>query len=166
MEKEFLSLVDDHKHYMTHVCRVYGRHLDRKDMMQEILAAAWQSFPTFQNRAPFSQWFYGLCRNVCVRHWRKHIQRVEVYTSDVPENVLDYGYEIEYDLELFNFYNQALDGLHPIEKKYMQMYLDGTSFKKMEYITGVDQNTLRVRIHRIKKRLKKKYESKRFFHDD
>lgn len=150
---------------MHHACNAYARKFDRDDMVQEILAAAWQSFPTFKNTAPFSQWFYGLCRNVCVHQWRKYKQNPIVYTEAVPDREPDYSYEIDYDIRLLDFYETTLGSLHSIEKKYMEMYLSGMRFDKMEQITGVDEGTLRVRIHRIKKRLKKKYTNKRFVHD-
>lgn len=55
-------------------------------------------------------------------------------------------------------YGMVMNSLHPIERKYFALYLRGTSFKEIQRITGVDENTMRVRIHRIKEKLTKKFE--------
>jgi RNA polymerase sigma-70 factor, ECF subfamily len=159
MEQEFLSLVKQHNACIHHACKTYARSLERDDMVQEILAAAWVSFKNFKNSAPFPQWFYGLCRNVCVSHLRKHVRRPEISVAHIESTDQDYSYEIEYDIKLFNFYNNSINSLHSIERKYMEMYLTGMPFKQMERITGVDENSLRVRVHRIKKRLKQQYKT-------
>lgn len=161
MEQEFLALVKEHNSAIHHACNTYARTLEREDMVQEILAAAWEGFPKFKGTSPFGVWFYGLCRNVCVHHLRKHVKRMgAVMVSTEIEEQIPYEDYSQEQAELCRFYELTLGTLPHIEKRYMQMYLGDLSFKQMQQITGVDENTLRVRIHRIKKRLRCKYGKK------
>src|SRR6186713_574750 len=155
MGNEFLSLVAENKALMLYMHNRYARNADREDMMQEMLLNAWKSFPNFNSESKFSTWFHNLCRNVCLNHLRKEktSPKLILFPGDIPDR--PYTDDIAEKKKLDKIYHIVINSLHPIERGYFKMYLNGLSFKEMEHLSGVDENTMRVRIHRIKNRLSK-----------
>ncbi len=152
-----MALVTENKALMLYAHNRYARGSDPEDIMQEMLLRAWKNFPNFKNQSKFSTWFHNLCRNVCIDYLRKKSNDPKIisFPGDIPDR--PYVDDVSEKKRLEKIYQTAINSLHPIERRYFKMYLDGLSFKQMEHLTEVDQNTMRVRIHRIKERLAKKF---------
>jgi len=158
MQKEFLALVNQNKNMMYHALKTYGASLNEDDLIQDILLGAWQNFKTFKNNSKFSTWFYAVCRNICIdRTRRKKAQPLIVpITNDIAESIA-YKTDIYEKIKQGMRYEAVIGNLPIEEQQIVFMYLDGLSFKEIEAQTGIDGNTLRTRISRIKKRLMLRY---------
>jgi RNA polymerase sigma-70 factor (ECF subfamily) len=158
MEKDFVALVKENNNLMHDVCNTYAALLARDDLVQEILLRAWSSYSRFKWNSKFSTWFYAICRNVCIDNVRRQKSKplIVPITTDIAES-------IAYKTDLFEKIKQGLryetviNNLPPDEQQIIFMYMDGLTFKEMQAITGIDENTLRVRVNRIKKRLILRY---------
>lgn len=158
MEKEFISLVNENRAIMYKVCNVYAAKLSSEDLVQDILLRAWKNFKTFKKNSKFSTWFYAICRNTCIDYVRrKKAQPLIVpITNDIAEGIA-YKSDIYEKIKQGMRYETVINNLPPEEQQIVFMYLDGLSFKEIESQTGINANTLTVRINRIKKRLILRY---------
>lgn len=159
-EKEFMTLINKHNGIISKVYNTYCHGFSEADLRQEIILETWRSINSFKNNCTFSTWLYAIARNVCISNLRKHkkqptIEGLEEYAetliavNNAPEMVRQLRNAMRYD--------SVLDNVDPAWRSVFQMYIEGISFKEMEEQTGVEEGTLRVNIHRIKKRLYLRY---------
>lgn len=72
MEKEFLEIVKKNQGIIHKVCSIYcDDEEDRNDMVQEILAQLWKSYPTFRNESKFTTWMYRVALNTAITSFKK-----------------------------------------------------------------------------------------------
>ena len=65
-----------------HCYRMLAAFHDAEDMVQETLLRAWRSRATFEGRAPFRAWLYGIATNACLDFLAKHKHRAPSDDSD------------------------------------------------------------------------------------
>ena len=67
MEKEFISLINEHRGIIYKVCHLYDRDkVYREDLFQEIVLQLWKSFPSFDNRSLITTWMYRVALNTAI----------------------------------------------------------------------------------------------------
>jgi RNA polymerase sigma-70 factor (ECF subfamily) len=158
MEAEFIAGIEANKEIMHYACYRYANKLSREDIIQEILLRAWHSFPTFNGRGLFSQWFFSVCKRTCIDHVRRQkVQKRYIPFSEEFLDNLEYRMEEAEKLEQAIRYNTVIAELPDEDREIFFLYLNGYSFKKIQSLLNIDENNLRVRVHRIKKRLQFKY---------
>ena len=59
---------------------------DTTDIVQEVLARAWQRLATYRGEALFRTWLWEIGRNLCLNHLRARKERVT--SAEVSEAVL------------------------------------------------------------------------------
>lgn len=156
-QASFIELIKEHESIMFHACRTYAFGLERNDMVQDILMQAWIGFHSFKNQSRFSTWFYSVCKRTClyaVRN-RNRFFTVEL-TNDLAESI-HYTDEISNKVQQGMRYTTVMDSLQQDEVDVLYLYMEGVSFKEIERITGLNENFLRVKVHRIKRRLQLRY---------
>jgi RNA polymerase sigma factor (sigma-70 family) len=71
-EKEFISLIHEHRGIIYKVIRLYVRHEeDEQDLFQEIIFQAWRSLPNFKGNSKFSTWLYRVALNTVLSFRRR-----------------------------------------------------------------------------------------------
>ena len=155
MEKKFLDIVRNNQGIIHKVCSIYcDNEEDRNDLVQEILAQLWKSFPTFRNESKFTTWMYRVALNTAITTFKKNIRqpdRSPLSHSNflmVDENSAP---ELEDNIRLLR---EAISKLTGIEKSIILLYLENKSYEDIADITGITQNYVRVKMNRIKKKLK------------
>lgn len=159
-DEEFLKQIRQYDPVIHKACNVYYRDYSRADLVQEIILELYKSLPNFRKDCTFKTWVYNVSRNVCInvlRREKKHraIEGLDDYHEYIADEQIT-----EKDIEqLHNAmrYNVVIDSLKEPDKTIFQMYLEGYRFKEIENHTGVNENALRVHIHRIKKKLQLRY---------
>ncbi|CAD5250652.1 MULTISPECIES: RNA polymerase sigma factor [unclassified Imperialibacter] len=153
---EFLELTKQHHGIVTKICRVYCDDPDdRQDLFQEIMLQLWKSFGSFQHRSKFSTWLYRVALNTAIGHLSKRKKRVPTDDIEGKENHWSHQpEETKVDEDITRMY-QAIARLSEVEKALVTMYLEEHSYEEMEEVLGINDNNLRVKMHRIKDRLKK-----------
>lgn len=138
------------------VCNVYCHtEFDKQDLFQEIIVQLWKSFPRFRGESKFGTWLYRIALNTAISDFRRQKKTItSTATAEVQVDIEDFGYSQVQDEKLRQLH-QAIDQLTEIEKAIVMLYLEDKSYDEMEQILGISQNTLRVKMNRIKEKLRK-----------
>jgi RNA polymerase sigma factor, sigma-70 family len=143
------------KHYskVFRLCKGYfcGDTALASDATQEIFIKIWEKLDTFRNDSSISTWIYRITVNTCLLYLRKSSSRKEITTDILPQNISE-TYSSEKDDQLRQMY-QCIQKLEETNKMIILMTLDGVEYQEISEVIGVTEETLRVRIHRIKKSL-------------
>ncbi|WPV65718.1 sigma-70 family RNA polymerase sigma factor [Chitinophaga sp. LS1] len=142
-ETQFLQLIGQHQGIIHKICRLYRNSKeDREDLFQEIVFQLWKSIGTYGGTAAFSTWMYKVALSTAIATYRKRVPKI-VYSDVLPDRaeVLD-----ERGAELF----EVLRKLKDDEKAIITLYLEGLSYKEMGEIIGVTENSVGVKLNRIK----------------
>jgi RNA polymerase sigma factor (sigma-70 family) len=160
MEKEFVSLLNQHRGIIFKICKVYcQKEEDHQDLFQEIVLQLWKSFPAFKQEANVSTWMYRIGMNTAISNYRKEkIRQPPVSFSNLPYPLPDLSETDEFMIETAPLY-RAIDQLSPIEKALVLLYLDDKSYEEMAAILGIGKSNVGVKLNRIKAKLEKTMKS-------
>jgi RNA polymerase sigma factor (sigma-70 family) len=124
-----------------------------KDLSQEVFINTWQALPKFNNASSPKTWIYRITVNTCLKYIRDKKDQVQVSIdeghSQLPEEP---GQSPETTHQ--SLY-QAIGQLSEVDRLIMMMILDELDYAEISTIIGISEGNLRVKIHRIKKNLKK-----------
>lgn len=149
-QEEFISKIQQHKGLINKILYLYADSLEeRKDLRQEILAAAWKSYPKFENRAKFSTWLYRIGLNVAFMRLRKK-ERTKTLDSERSGVTAPVSGPLE-GKELLAY---ILGILQPLEKSIVMLLVEGYQQPEIAEILGISPGNTRVKIHRLRKKLK------------
>ena len=133
------------------IARSYARHDDAEDLLQEILLQVWRGLKDFQERSSVDTWCYRVALNTAIS-WRratgrrKHELAAEGGDLDQVAGAVDGSDPIRL-LERF------MKTLSDTDRALVLMYLENLSGSEMAEITGLSESAVRVRVHRVKRRL-------------
>ncbi|MGN7385931.1 RNA polymerase sigma factor [Sporosarcina sp. SAFN-015] len=127
-----------------------------KDAVQETFIRVYRQIDSFNPSLPFDPWFYRILTNECLRLLKKEspLSNIETIENDpsLAENSFDQLAEL-YDII------QALDDSHRIP--LILKYIKGFSEKEIADILELNQNTVKSRLFKGRKRLKEQLDSTR-----
>lgn len=155
VEKETLFNEIFEKHYpkVLRLCRGYfsGDFHLASDAAQEVFIKAWEHLRSFRNESDISTWIYKITVNTCLVYIRKKNTAKEIHQEHFahPENE---NYSSETEEKLTRMYT-CIEKLETMDRLIILMILEGVEYSEIAQITGITEETLRVRIHRAKKRL-------------
>jgi RNA polymerase sigma factor (sigma-70 family) len=167
-EQQFVALVRRHRNIVYKVYNLYcHKSYPEEDYYQDVIMGAWSSFPNFRGDAKFSTWLYKISRNVAIDRLRRVTNAIRTVSYD---NIFyQIQAEVVYDeteklakITQFMQENRArylISQLSRDEQELVILYASGKSYDEMEAILGIDKSHLRVKMHRIKARLSKKFGS-------
>ncbi|HET9057542.1 MAG TPA: RNA polymerase sigma factor [Chitinophagaceae bacterium] len=152
---DFIKLVNENSNLIHKVCYLYCQSVsDRQDLFQEIVIQLWKAYGSFRGESKFSTWLYRIALNTAISAYRKSQKNIFVNTVNFfPEELPDVVFDYEKEEKLKQLYT-AVSRLTEIEKAIVMLYLDDKSYEEMESILGINQNTLRVKMSRIKDKLR------------
>ncbi len=147
--------------YTTYYSKVYrlckgyfnGNHDIASDATQEIFIKVWQNLPKFRSESNISTWIYRIASNTCLMYLRNQSYKKEVRTDQFSDITIDH-YSQEIDEKLTTMYG-CIEQLESTNKLIIMMVLENVSYDNIAEIIGITEDTLRVRIHRIKTKLTK-----------
>ena len=121
---------------------------DKKDLSQEIIAQAWRSYGNFEGKAKFSTWLYKVAINTAITSIRKRKLEFESLSDSntVPLQSERSGKEL---LEII------LGLLTPVEKSIVLLTIEGYKQPEIAETLGISGENIRVKVHRIRKKLDK-----------
>jgi RNA polymerase sigma factor (sigma-70 family) len=152
-EEQFTSIYQDHYTRVFRLCRGYfnGDEALAADAAQEIFIKVWQNLETFRHESSVGTWIYRISVNTCLLHLRKPSSRNEIKIHTLPELPVEaYNSLVEEQLKKMYTCIQQLD---EGGKMIILMVLEGLDYASIADVAGVSEETLRVKIHRIKKTL-------------
>jgi RNA polymerase sigma factor (sigma-70 family) len=160
LQGRFQTLVDEHKKILYKVCNSYCRNRDdREDLAQEIIVQLWRSFGGFDERYRFSTWMYRIALNVAISFYRRESTKARHVLSD-NERVLEAVDERAKPPDDIQLLYQVIDGLDPLNKALMLLYLDGNSYAEVAEVLGISETNVATKISRLKKTMKEQLSGK------
>jgi RNA polymerase sigma-70 factor (ECF subfamily) len=145
---------------------------DAEDISQEVFIKAYKALSTFRSDSEFSTWIYRICKNTVYDYIRKTSREKSITISEMSsgdEN--DRSYEIpdesgKYDPEKLYIsketskaVNDAISSLSEEHRSIIIMRdFEGYSYFEIAEILSIEEGTVKSRISRARKMLKKKLE--------
>jgi RNA polymerase sigma-70 factor (ECF subfamily) len=129
----------------------------RRDLLQEIHVALWQSFENFEGRCSLKTWVYRIAHNtatsVVIRKKMRApafvgLEEVEAFLQNESEQVHQATLDRVWAL---------IQKLKPHDKQIMLLYLEGMDSASIGEITGFSPGNVATKIHRIKNLLSRKF---------
>ena len=151
-----------HKQYQPMVLQlclgfVKGEIDQAKDLSQEIFINVWNALEKFEGKSSYKTWIYRISINTCLLHIRKHKKAINIPLEKVSVELQN---STEVDENYASLY-QAIGKLNEIDRLTIMLVLDELSYDEIAEIMGINPTNLRVKIHRIKKKLKELLQDER-----
>ncbi len=133
----------------------YVNDIDKaKDLSQETFIAVWQNLSKFRNESSIGTWIFRIASNHCLRLIEKERKMPK---GDMPEDLKE---EINNENEgKKDFLYKSISELPETDRIIISLELEEIKQSEIAEILGLSEANVRVRIHRIKEKLTKKFES-------
>ncbi|WP_207494440.1 RNA polymerase sigma factor [Aridibaculum aurantiacum] len=123
-----------------------------EDLTQEVFINTWHGLEKFRNDASYKTWIYRITVNTCLLYLRSSKKLHDTFELDdlhteAPERV-------EQVEDHYQSLYKAIGALPHIERLIMMMILEELTYEEIGAITGINAIHLRVKIHRIKKKMR------------
>lgn len=155
-EDIFLSALEQNKRKLLRICSVYAKDdEDSKDLFQEVLIHIWQSMPRFNNSSSIGTWMFRITLNVCLRfRWNglRKQNRFQNIDSITIANIKSEEPNSDQNDRLLTLRN-CIKNLNESDKAVVALYLEELPYKEISTITGITENTIAVKVKRIKEKL-------------
>ncbi|MBN9294625.1 MAG: RNA polymerase sigma factor [Flavobacteriia bacterium] len=123
-----------------------------QDLAQETFITVWQQLPKFRNEAGIGTWIFRIAVNTCLRQIEKEKRMVKTV---LPVHLAEEKQESpEPKVQLLY---QYISELPENERIIISLELEGIRQAEIANITGFSESNIRVKIHRIKEKLNKKF---------
>lgn len=150
----FETIYHKHKPMVLQMCLgfVKGDNDIANDLLQEIFISVWNNLDKFKGASTYKTWIYRITVNTCLQHIKKKkkertfpISKMENITAIAKnENVTNPNIQ-----RLYTAFGQ----LKKIDRLIIMMVLENQDYDNISEIIGIKPTNVRVKIHRIKKRL-------------
>ncbi len=152
----FLNALEEHQQKLLRICSVYARDDDdTQDLFQEVLINVWRAMPSFKGNASIGTWMYRITLNVCLRIRSKEIKKQRKMLRLDSIRVISLQNESRdngMDAKLMKL-RSCIKTLNDADKAVITLYLEELPYKQISVITGLRENTVAVKIKRIKTKL-------------
>ena len=150
----YAELVNAYKSYaFTIALKILENRPEAEEAAQDAFIKAYHHLGGFNRESKFSTWLYRIAFNTAVSYKRKRKGTFQSFENVVVE----YGQEGDGMLERSDkkkFINQALIKLNEADQLAITLfYLQEFSLEEIAEITGMQANTVKVRVHRARQRL-------------
>jgi RNA polymerase sigma factor (sigma-70 family) len=162
LQEQFQTLVDRHRNILYKICHSYCRDRDsREDLAQEILVQLWRTFGRFDGRCRFSTWMYRISLNVAISFYRRESVRRRCVISDEARLIEASSGEADSRPEDVQLLYRFIDGLDPLNKALILLYLDEQSYREIADVLGIAETNVATKINRLKNKMRQEYGTRR-----
>ena len=160
---QYAILVKRHQRFVfTLAMRFAKNREDAEEVAQDCFIKAYKALGTFKQTSKFSTWLYTITYTTAMTFLRK--KRLATQSINDDENVLQIansgsGFDADsYDKKLSYVYlNEAIDMLLPDDAAIITLFYKGEqSLEEIGLTLNMPQNTIKVKLHRARHRLKEK----------
>jgi len=170
-QQVYSALVERYQNYVfTLVLRFTDKREDAEEIAQDIFVKAYRSLADFRGDAKFSTWLYTIVRTSCITFLRK--RRLETSSIDNEKTAIQLeNRESAFKANIVEqksrkaMVNEAIQLLSPDDAQVITLFYKAEqSLEEIGIIMGMEPNTIKVKLHRARQRLKEKIE-KHFSHE-
>jgi RNA polymerase sigma factor (sigma-70 family) len=162
----YADLVKRYKNFVfTITLRYTTNREDAEEIAQDVFVKAYRSLADFRGDARFSTWLYTIVTTTCITFLRK--KKLDIHSLDNEKvfeaaDSVDSGFranQVEQKSKV-QMVNKAIQLLSPDDAKLITLFYKGEqSLEEIGQIMGAEPNTVKVRLHRARQRLKEKMET-------
>jgi len=139
---------------------------DAEDIAQQVFAKVYFSIGSFDFRSSLLTWIYKITVNECYDYLRKKRVRKLVYESDFSEEdkllmensepAMDQRPAVDKQLADRDYVNRLLARLSEEERQLLMLKeVEGLSVEELAEMTGINENTIKVKLFRARQKLVK-----------
>lgn len=124
-----------------------------QDLVQETFIVVWKQLPKFRNESSIGTWIFRIASNHCLRQIEKEKRLpktelpIQLKEEETPESI-----EPQIKL-LYEFISE----LPEMDRIIISLELEDIKQAEIAKIVGLSEGNIRVKIHRIKEKLTKKF---------
>lgn len=123
-----------------------------QDIAQDTFVIVWQQLPSFRNESNIGTWMYRIATNNCLRQLEKAKRSTR---QELPQHLPE---EKQQDLEpQIQLLYQFIAELPEIDRIIISLELEDVKQAEIAQIVGLSESNIRVKVHRIKERLNKRF---------
>lgn len=150
----FEELYKSHWEKVFRLCMGYTNDIDlAKDLAQETFIKVWRKLPEFRSESAVETWIFRIATNTCLREMQKEKKMPK---AELPLEMKEEAVGINMESYLPYLY-QCISELPEIERIIISLELEDVGQKEIAKIIGISAVNVRVKIHRIKGRLARKF---------
>ncbi|MDR3679261.1 MAG: sigma-70 family RNA polymerase sigma factor [Flavipsychrobacter sp.] len=123
-----------------------------KDIAQETFITVWQQLPKFRNESAIGTWIFKIASNNCLRQIEKNNR---MPAGEIPTQMMDKAEpSMEENIRLLYKY---ISELNETDRIIILLELEDIKQNEIATIVGLSETNIRVKVHRIKEKLLKKF---------
>ena len=164
-QNAYAELVNRYQHYVfTLTLRMIKSREDAEEVAQDVFIKAFRYLSDFRGESKFSTWLYTIVNTTCITFLRK--KKLDIHSLD-NEKVFeladsqDSGFRANMveQKSRVNMVNEAIALLSPDDGEIITLFYKAEqNLEEISKILGMETNTVKVRLHRARTRLKEKME--------
>jgi RNA polymerase sigma factor (sigma-70 family) len=165
-QQAYAALVNRYQNYVfTLALRFTKNREDAEEVSQDIFIKAYRALADFRGASKFSTWLYTIVNTTCITFLRK--KRLEVHSLD-NEKVFELADNQDSGMRAnlveqksrLAMVNHAIKMLSTDDAEVITLFYKGEqTLEEIARILGIEANTVKVRLHRARTRLKEKMET-------
>lgn len=126
-----------------------------KDIAQESFVSVWENLPKFRNESAIGTWIFRIASNHCLRQIEQdnRMPKTELPSGLGQASTTHSEREDEKMILLYQFISE----LPEIDRIIISLELEDLPQAEIAKIMGLSEANVRVKIHRIKKKLTEKF---------
>jgi RNA polymerase sigma-70 factor (ECF subfamily) len=162
----YADLMKRHQRFVfTLALRFAKNREDAEEIAQDCFIKAYRSLNTFRSTSKFSTWLYSIVYTTAMTFLRK--KRLDIQSIDTEAGLLNIqnhvsdlnADDVEHKSKMV-FVNRAIDQLSPDDAAVITLFYQGEqSLEEIGQALGMEANTVKVKLHRARHRLKEKIEN-------
>lgn len=155
----YAILVSKHKNLVFSIAlKILNNREDAEEVAQDCFLKVFQALKTFEKKSKFSTWLYRIVYNAAISKTRKKKLElvpmdnyvIQNYTKDEVSGGID---EIDPEQQKAMI-ERAMERLTDDENLLITLFYKGeNSIEEISNITGLTMSNVKVRLHRIRKKL-------------
>jgi RNA polymerase sigma-70 factor (ECF subfamily) len=155
----YAQLVAKHKNLVFSIAlKILNNREDAEETAQDCFLKVFHALKTFERKSKFSTWLYRIVYNAAISRTRK--KRLEfvpmdnyVINNHTEEETSDGIYDIDPDMQKA-LIEKAMMKISDDENLLITLFYKGeNSIEDISNITGLTMSNVKVRLHRIRKKL-------------
>lgn len=164
-QQAYAEIVKRYQNFVfTIALRYTPNREDAEEIAQDCFVKAYRSLADFRGESKFSTWLYTIVTTTCLTFLRK--KKVEVHSLD-NEKVFEMAENQDSGMNAnqveqksrVSMVNRAIALLSPDDAQIITLFYKGEqSLEEIAQIMHMEANTVKVRLHRARQRLKEKME--------
>jgi len=164
-QARYAELVKRYQNFVfTIALRYASRREDAEEIAQDVFVKAYRSLADFRGDSKFSTWLYTIVSTTCISFLRKKkidtrsLDNEQVFEVADSQDSGMHANQVEQKSKL-QMVNEAIKLLSPDDAKLITLFYKGEqSLEEISRIMGMETNTVKVKLHRARQRLKDRME--------